>query len=181
MFKSISIFSGTANPELGQAIAAYLELPLGRADITRFSDGEVFARIQENVRGVDVYVVQSTCTPVNDNLMELLVCVDALKRASAASITAVLPYYGYARQDRKASPRTPITAKLIADLLTAAGIARVVAVELTKQMGQQVSAPRERPILRVIVDKGKLVGGGGAGGPARPSKQPRATTECSNP
>jgi ribose-phosphate pyrophosphokinase len=130
MFKSISIFSGTANPELGKAIAASLELPLGKADITRFSDGEVFARIKENVRGVDVYLVQSTCTPVNDNLMELLVFVDALKRASAGSITAVLPYYGYARQDRKAAPRTPITAKLIADLLTAAGISRVVAVDL---------------------------------------------------
>jgi ribose-phosphate pyrophosphokinase len=130
MFKSISLFSGSANPELAKAMAAYLELPVGRADTTRFSDGEVFTRIQENVRGVDVYVVQSTCTPVNDHLMELLVMVDALKRASAASITAVLPYYGYARQDRKASPRTPITAKLIADLLAAAGISRVVSVDL---------------------------------------------------
>ncbi|HEX2675071.1 MAG TPA: ribose-phosphate pyrophosphokinase [Polyangiales bacterium] len=130
MFKSISIFSGTANPDLAKAIGASLELPIGRAELTRFSDGEVFARIQENVRGVDVYVVQSTCTPVNDNIMELLVMVDALKRASAASITAVLPYYGYARQDRKASPRTPITAKLIADLLTAAGISRVVSIDL---------------------------------------------------
>jgi ribose-phosphate pyrophosphokinase len=130
MFKSISIFSGNANPELAKAMGMYLELPLGRVELTRFADGEVFARIQENVRGVDVYVVQSTCTPVNDHLMELLVMVDALKRASAASITAVLPYYGYARQDRKASPRTPITAKLIADLLTAAGVSRVVSVDL---------------------------------------------------
>ncbi len=130
MFKSISIFSGTANPELAKAMGIYLELPIGKAEVTRFSDGEIFARIQENVRGVDVYVVQSTCSPVNDNLMELLVMVDALKRASAASITAVLPYYGYARQDRKASPRTPITAKLIADLLTAAGISRVVSIDL---------------------------------------------------
>jgi ribose-phosphate pyrophosphokinase len=130
MFKSISIFSGTATPELTQAIAASLELAVGKAEITRFSDGEMFARIQESVRGVDVYVVQSTCTPVNDNLVELLVFCDALKRASAGSITAVLPYYGYARQDRKVSPRTPITAKLIADLLTSTGISRVVAIDL---------------------------------------------------
>jgi ribose-phosphate pyrophosphokinase len=130
MFKSISIFSGTGNPELTKAIASSLELPLGRADITRFSDGEVFARIQENVRGVDVFVVQPTCSPVNDRLVELLVFCDALKRASAGSITAVLPYYGYARQDRKVAPRTPITAKLIADLLTTAGISRVVSIDL---------------------------------------------------
>ncbi len=130
MFKSISIFSGTSNPELTKAIAASLELPVGKAEINRFSDGEVFARIQENVRGVDVYVVQSTCTPVNDHLIELLVFCDALKRASAGSITAVIPYYGYGRQDRKAAPRTPITAKLIADLLTTAGISRVVAIDL---------------------------------------------------
>ena len=130
MFKSISIFSGTSNPELTKAIAGSLEVPLGRAEIMRFSDGEVFARIQENVRGVDVYVVQSTCTPVNDHLVELLVFCDALKRASAGSITAVIPYYGYGRQDRKSAPRTPITAKLIADLLTTAGISRVVAIDL---------------------------------------------------
>jgi ribose-phosphate pyrophosphokinase len=130
MFKSISIFSGTGNPELTKSIAASLELPLGRAEITRFSDGEVFARIQENVRGVDVFVVQPTCSPVNDNLVELLVFCDALKRASAGSITAVLPYYGYARQDRKAAPRTPITAKLMADVMTTAGISRVVSVDL---------------------------------------------------
>lgn len=130
MFKSISIFTGTANPELGQAIAQYLELPLGRMTATRFSDGELFARIEENVRGVDVYVVQPTCTPVNDNLMELLVIMDALKRASAGSITAVIPYYGYARQDRKVAPRTPITAKLVADLVHTAGASRVVSVDL---------------------------------------------------
>jgi ribose-phosphate pyrophosphokinase len=130
MFKSISIFTGSANRALGEAIAAYLEVPLGRADVPRFSDGEIFARIEENVRGVDVYVIQPTCKPVNDNLMELLVMVDALRRASAGSITAVLPYYGYARQDRKVAPRTPITAKLIADLLTAAGVSRVVSIDL---------------------------------------------------
>jgi ribose-phosphate pyrophosphokinase len=130
MFKSICIFSGNANPALATSIASYLELPLGRAKVARFSDGEVYAEIQENVRGVDVYVVQPTCTPVNDNLMELLVMVDALKRASAGSITAVVPYYGYARQDRKVAPRTPITAKLVADLFTVAGVSRVVAVDL---------------------------------------------------
>lgn len=130
MFKSISIFTGTANRDLGEAIAQYLELPIGKAEITRFSDGEIFTRIEENVRGVDVYVVQPTCAPVNDNLMELLVMVDALKRASAQSITAVIPYYGYARQDRKVAPRTPITAKLVADLVGSAGVSRVVSIDL---------------------------------------------------
>lgn len=130
MFKSICLFSGTANPALGEQIAHYLQIPLGRSKISRFSDGEIFAEILENVRGVDAYIVQSTCAPVNDNLIELLVFADALKRASASSITAVIPYYGYARQDRKAAPRTPITAKLVADLLTASGINRVVAMDL---------------------------------------------------
>jgi ribose-phosphate pyrophosphokinase len=122
VFKSICIFSGHANPRLAEQIADYLQLPIGRCKISNFSDGEVFTEIQENVRGVDVYVVQPTCAPVNDNLMELLVTVDALKRASAGSITAVIPYYGYARQDRKVAPRTPITAKLVADLLTTSGV-----------------------------------------------------------
>ncbi|MGD8609150.1 MAG: ribose-phosphate pyrophosphokinase [Myxococcales bacterium] len=130
MFKSTCVFSGNSNPALAERIAKYLELPLGRARVSRFSDGEVFAEIKENVRGVDVYVIQSTCAPVNDNLMELLVIIDALKRASAGSITGVIPYYGYARQDRKAAPRTPITAKLVADLLSASGVDRVVAMDL---------------------------------------------------
>ncbi len=130
MFKSICIFSGSANRPLATQIADYLELPLGRAEISSFSDGEIFTEVQENVRGVDVYVVQSTCAPVNNCLMELLVMIDALKRASAGSITAVLPYYGYARQDRKVAPRTPITAKLVADLLTTAGANRVVSMDL---------------------------------------------------
>lgn len=130
MFKSICIFSGNANKPLAQAIAQNLEVPLGRARVTNFSDGETFVEIQENVRGVDVYVLQPTCAPVPQHLMELLVMVDALKRASAGSITAVLPYYGYARQDRKVAPRTPITAKLVADLLTAAGCGRVLAMDL---------------------------------------------------
>lgn len=130
MFKSICIFSGNANSALAERIAAYLEVSVGRARSSRFSDGEVFTEIRENVRGVDVYVIQPTCSPVNDNLMELLVMTDALKRASAGSITAVIPYYGYARQDRKVAPRTPITAKLVADLLSASGVDRVVAMDL---------------------------------------------------
>jgi ribose-phosphate pyrophosphokinase len=130
VFKSICIFTGHANPALAEQIASYLEVPLGRAKISTFADGEVFAEVQENVRGVDVYVVQPTCAPVNDHLMQLLVMIDALKRASAGSITAVIPYYGYARQDRKVAPRTPITAKLVADLLQSAGASRVVSMDL---------------------------------------------------
>lgn len=130
MFKSAVVFSGSANRPLAQKISQYLELPVGRCRMARFSDGEVFCEIEENVRGVDVYVIQPTSTPVNDHLMELLVMADALKRASAASITAVIPYYGYARQDRKSAPRTPITAKLVADLLSASGINRVVSMDL---------------------------------------------------
>ncbi|MDR3578513.1 MAG: ribose-phosphate pyrophosphokinase [Oryzomonas sp.] len=130
MLDKIKIFSGNSNPTLAQKICAALTVPLGAARVRRFSDGEVMVEINENVRGRDVYVIQSTCAPTNDNLMELLVMTDALKRASAATITAVIPYYGYARQDRKAAPRTPITAKLVADLITKSGIDRVVTVDL---------------------------------------------------
>src|SRR5437870_13106250 len=130
MLKAFSIFSGNANRELAAEICRYLETPLGRAQVTRFADGEVYVEINENVRGVNCFVVQPTSTPVNDNLMELLVMVDALKRASAGSIVAVIPYFGYARQDRKVKPRTPISAKLVADLVTAAGADRVVSVDL---------------------------------------------------
>ncbi len=130
MFKRVAIFSGNASSALTQDICQVLELPLGKSRVSRFSDGETFCVIQENVRGVDTYVVQSTCSPVNDSVMELLIMVDALRRASAGSITAVIPYYGYARQDRKVAPRTPITAKLVADLLVAAGVDRVVAIDL---------------------------------------------------
>jgi ribose-phosphate pyrophosphokinase len=130
MFKRVSIFSGNANPALTQEICQALEFPVGKSKVSRFSDGETFCVIQENVRGVDTYVVQPTCSPVNDNVMELLIMVDALRRASAGSITAVMPYYGYARQDRKVAPRTPITSKLVADLLVAAGVDRIVAVDL---------------------------------------------------
>lgn len=130
MFKRVSIFSGNANPALTQEICQVLEFPLGKSRVSRFSDGETFCVIQENVRGVDTYVIQPTCSPVNDTVMELLIMVDALRRASAGSITAVIPYYGYARQDRKVAPRTPITSKLVADLIVAAGVNRVVAIDL---------------------------------------------------
>jgi ribose-phosphate pyrophosphokinase len=130
VLKAFSVFSGNAHRELAEAICRYLETPLGHAQVTRFADGEVYVEIQENVRGVNCFVVQPTCTPVNDNLMELLVMIDALKRASAGSIIAVIPYFGYARQDRKAKPRTPISARLVADLLTAAGVNRVLAMDL---------------------------------------------------
>ena len=130
MTKELKLFSGNAHRALAGEIAQYLRVPLGEADVTRFSDGEVFVQINENVRGTDVFVVQPTCPPVNDNLMELLVMIDAFKRASAERITAVLPYYGYARQDRKVQGRVPITAKLVADLLTAAGVDRVLALDL---------------------------------------------------
>jgi ribose-phosphate pyrophosphokinase len=128
--KRFCLFSGNANPELAAEIARVLDTPLGEARVTQFSDAETFIEIRENVRGLDTYIVQPTCSPVNDNLMELLIMCDALRRASAASITAVIPYYGYARQDRKVAPRTPITSKLVADLLVAAGISRVVCVDL---------------------------------------------------
>ncbi|HYU15820.1 MAG TPA: ribose-phosphate pyrophosphokinase [Candidatus Acidoferrum sp.] len=130
MLKSLSIFTANSNRPIAEEICKYVEIPLGRADVTHFSDGEIYVEINENVRGVNSFVVQSTCTPVNESLMELLIMIDALKRASAGSIVAVIPYFGYARQDRKVKPRTPITAKLVADLISAAGADRVVAMDL---------------------------------------------------
>ncbi len=130
MFKKVCIFSGNANIALAQSIAHHLETPLSKCKVTRFSDGESFVEVNENVRGVDAFVIQPTCSPVNDNVMELLIMCDALRRASAGSITAVIPYYGYARQDRKVAPRTPITSKLVADLIQASGVTRVVSVDL---------------------------------------------------
>ena len=130
MAYALKLVTGNANRPLAEEIAQYLDLPLCDAEVSRFSDGEVFVQINENVRGTDVFVVQPTCPPVNDTLMELLIIIDALKRASAHRITAVLPYYGYARQDRKAQPRVPISAKLVADLLEAAGVDRVLALDL---------------------------------------------------
>jgi len=128
--KRFCLFTGNANPELASEIAKVLDTPLGEARVTTFSDGETFCEIRENVRGLDTYVIQPTCSPVNNNLMELLIMCDALRRASAQSITAVIPYYGYARQDRKVAPRTPITSKLVADLLVTAGVSRVLCVDL---------------------------------------------------
>ena len=124
------LFSGTANPELAQEVSDYLEQPLSKAKITKFSDNEINVKIEESVRGKDVFILQPTSAPANFNLMELLIMVDALKRSSAKSITAVVPYYGYARQDRKAEPRVPISAKLVANLMETAGITRVVTVDL---------------------------------------------------
>lgn len=126
----LRIFSGNANFDLSLRICHYLGIELGDAHVSTFSDGEIRVEINENVRGKDVFVVQPTCPPVNDNLMELLIMIDALKRASARRITAVVPYYGYARQDRKVAPRAPISAKLVADLLTVAGASRILAMDL---------------------------------------------------
>jgi ribose-phosphate pyrophosphokinase len=130
VLKALTVFSGNAHQELTAAICRQLEVPMGKALIQRFADGEVYVEINENVRGVNCYVVQPTCTPVNDNLMELLVMIDALRRASAGAIIAVVPYFGYARQDRKSKPRTPISARLVADLLTAGGVDRVLSMDL---------------------------------------------------
>ena len=126
----MKIMAGNSNLPLAREIAAYLEVPLTDATVRRFADDEIFVEIHENVRGEDVFVVQSTSAPANDHLMELLICIDALRRASAARITAVTPYFGYARQDRKPGPRTPISAKLVANLVTKAGADRVLAVDL---------------------------------------------------
>jgi ribose-phosphate pyrophosphokinase len=130
MGRELRIFTGTANAALSEAIAGHLGIPLGRAHLSRFSDGEIWFQIQDNVRGADVFVVQPTCPPVNENLMELLIMLDAFKRSSASRITAVIPYYGYARQDRKDKPRVPISAKLVADLLSAAGTNRILTMDL---------------------------------------------------
>lgn len=127
---TLRIFTGNSNVELSHRIADILGVSLGNAVVKRFSDGEINVEIDESVRGMDVFVIQSTCSPVNENLMELLILIDAFKRASAKRITAVIPYYGYARQDRKVSPRAPITAKLVADLIATAGASRILAVEL---------------------------------------------------
>ena len=126
----MKIISGNSNIELSKEISEYLKIPLSETTMTRFSDKEIFVEIAENVRGEDVFLIQSTSFPANDNLMELLLVIDALKRSSAKNITAVIPYYGYARQDRKVAPRTSISAKVVANLLTNAGASRVVTVDL---------------------------------------------------
>ncbi len=136
MPQNICIYSGSAHPALSQAIAEYLGIKLGKVNLTRFPDGEVFVQFEENVRQADVFIIQPTCAPPNENLMELLIMLDAARRASAARITAVLPFYGYARQDRKDRPRVPITAKLVANLLTTAGANRVISMDLHSQQIQ---------------------------------------------
>jgi ribose-phosphate pyrophosphokinase len=128
--KAMKLFGGTSNPSLTEEVCRYLGVPPGKITAKTFSDGETMVEIHENIRGLDVFVLQSTCTPVNNNLMELLIIIDALKRASAKRITAVIPYYGYGRQDRKVKPRVPISAKLVADLITVAGANRVVSMDL---------------------------------------------------
>jgi ribose-phosphate pyrophosphokinase len=130
MTKSLKVFTGNANPTLARAICDYLGIDLGRAEVKTFSDGEISVELGENARGTDAFVVQSTCAPTNTNLMELLILLDTMRRASAQRTTAVIPYYGYARQDRKVRPRSPITAKLVADLITAAGADRILCVDL---------------------------------------------------
>jgi len=132
----VRIFSGNANRPLAEKMAAYLDQPLGEVSISRFPDGEIFVKIIENIRGRDVFIVQPTCNPPNENIMELLIMIDAARRASAARITAVLPFYGYARQDRKDQPRVPITAKLVANLLVAAGVNRIITLDLHAQQIQ---------------------------------------------
>lgn len=129
-FADFKIFAGNSNPELAEEIASIMGKPLGRSTVSKFSDGEISVNLWETVRGIDTYIVQSTCDPVNDNLMELLIMIDAMKRASAGRINAVIPYYGYARQDRKAKARDPITAKLVADIVSSAGADRVVTMDL---------------------------------------------------
>ncbi len=130
MPEGIKLFTGNSNKVLAKEIADVLSIPVGDATVSTFSDGEIMIKVNENVRGADVFIIQSTCMPVNSNLMELLLMIDALKRASANRITAVMPYYGYARQDRKSQPRVPISARLVADLLTATGINRVLTIDL---------------------------------------------------
>ena len=127
---SIKIFAGNASKKLAEAICNQLDLPLGQMEVSRFSDGETSVSIKETVRGCDVFIIQSTCSPTNENLMDLLIIIDAMKRASAGRITAVIPYFGYARQDRKARARDPISAKLVADLLQTAGVNRVLTMDL---------------------------------------------------
>jgi ribose-phosphate pyrophosphokinase len=130
LLERLKIFSGNSNIPLAREVCENLQLPLGKAAVKTFSDGEIAVDINENVRGMDVFIFQSTSTPANDHLMEMLIMLDALKRASASRITAVIPYYGYGRQDRKVSPRAPITAKLVADLITVAGASRVLTIDL---------------------------------------------------
>ena len=133
MLEQMKFFAGLSNPALARDVALFLGIPLGRVDVRRFSDGEVWVEVADNVRGADIFILQSTCSPVNEHLVELLIMIDAMKRASANRITTVIPYYGYARQDRKDQPRVPISAKLVANLLVSAGANRMLTVDLHAQ------------------------------------------------
>ncbi len=165
--KHICVYSGSAHPELAQQIANYLGISLGKVHLTHFPDGEIFVQFEENVRRADAFLIQPTCKPPNDNLMELLIMIDAARRASAARITAVLPFFGYARQDRKDKPRVPITAKLVANLLTVAGADRIITMDLHAQQIQgffdiPVDHLYARPVLvpylkQLIGDNGVVV------------------------
>ena len=153
-FPDYKIFAGNSHPALAEEIASIMGKPLGKASVSKFSDGEVSVSIWESVRGVDVYIIQSTCSPVNDNLMELLIMIDAMKRASAGRINAVIPYYGYARQDRKAKARDPISAKLVANLLQAAGADRVLTMDLhANQIQGYFDIPVDHLVGQPIVAK----------------------------
>ena len=161
MAPELKVFSGNANLALAQEISAYLEVSLAKATVSTFSDGEIRVKIEENVRGCDVFVLQSCCDPVNTSVMELLIMLDALKRSSAFRITAVIPYFGYARQDRKDQPRVPISAKLMADLITVAGAHRVLTMDLHAGPIQgffniPVDHLYARPVLLDYVKKSKF-------------------------
>ena len=145
---AVKIFSGRSNRALAEAISKSIDVPLGKVHLRDFPNGETFARIEENVRGEDTYIIQSTCPPVNQNIMELFIMIDALRRASASRITAVLPFYGYARQDRKDQPRVPISAKLVANLLVSAGANRMLTVDLHAQQIPSQNAVQHQSHLR---------------------------------
>ena len=148
MFDKLKVFTGNSNPMLAEEICQYLHLPLSQVIVRTFSDGEIFVEVGENVRGADVFVVQPTSPPVNNHLMELLIMVDAMRRASARRITAVVPYYGYARQDRKVAPRVPISAKLVADMFETAGVGRLLCVDCTPARSAVFSTCRWTTSLR---------------------------------
>jgi ribose-phosphate pyrophosphokinase len=156
---SLMVFSGNANPKLAQAVVQHLNIPLGRATVSRFSDGEVQVELNENVRGRDVFIIQPTCQPTNDNLMELVIMVDALRRASAARITAVIPYYGYARQDRRPrSTRVAISAKVVANMLQAAGTGIAVgnAVQEVKEAADGITRSNDEEGVAVYIENNVL-------------------------
>ena len=173
MKNKLKVFTGNANPELAKEICKYLKIPLGKSEVTQFPDGETYVKILENIRGKDVFIVQPTCPPVNKNLMELLLMIDAAQRASAERITAVLPYYGYARQDRKVEPRVSIAAKLVANLIARSGAHRVLTMDLhAAQIQSFFDIPVDHlfatPIIcRYLKKKGFIVVAPDAGGVAK--------------